>query len=103
MRCAAFFRNEEELRDHHIQSTVCIPSHDGLSDRFNDPEDGVAGDAYQALSAREYPHRLTSWEAIWKVLFPSDLVMPAPGTLYSRSAATFAIALMESVRGHVDY
>lgn len=52
-----------------------------FENRIRDLEDGVTKNGLQALLARENGVRIRSWEGIWQLIFPTDMQIPASGTL----------------------
>lgn len=75
-RCLEVFEDGAQLEAHLNWPTACKRS---VYNRHCDPEDGIRlfTNGCEALFTRSDTSLLNSWEAIWQLLFPDDMCIPA--------------------------
>jgi hypothetical protein len=83
-RCCQGFVSKNDLDSHLRQLDVCRITYDSGG---ADPEDGITQKIISSLEARSLKAKIDNWVSLWKLLFPSDQVIPEPGT-YLRSLSS---------------
>ncbi|ROV97024.1 hypothetical protein VSDG_04134 [Cytospora chrysosperma] len=73
-RCRCSFPDEETLVNHQRDDKRCEVAPD--PDVYEDPEDGISTSVMQKLAGRAKGTKISSWEAIWRLLFPQDEYVP---------------------------
>ncbi|KAK4237349.1 hypothetical protein C8A03DRAFT_34722 [Achaetomium macrosporum] len=74
-RCCQGFVSKNDLDSHLRQLDVCRISYDSGG---ADPEDGITQKIISSLEARSLKAKIDNWVSLWKLLFPSDQVIPDP-------------------------
>lgn len=75
-RCKRCFQTSEDFEEHCEQAIACEPrtGHDDLQD----PEEGLSAKKYISLTKRSKDEKVNQWDAVWGVLFPTDVDVPRP-------------------------
>ncbi|CCC10886.1 hypothetical protein SMACR_04117 [Sordaria macrospora] len=76
-RCKEEMQSREAL-DAHIavpNDRICSPQEGSAS---GNPEDGITGRVEYWLNNRKANAKIDNWESLWRILFPSDDVVPEP-------------------------
>ena len=80
-RCKEDMLSREAL-DAHIavpNDRICSPQEGSAS---RNPEDGITGRVEDWLNNRKANAKIANWESLWRILFPSDKVVPDQGECF---------------------
>jgi hypothetical protein len=61
---------------------ICEPV---ISIAPRDPEDGITAEIEDALSGRKSTQKVATWNELWRVIFPQDVIIHSPGESSFRS------------------
>ena len=78
-RCRRTFPTPEELQTHIMLPArqICEPA--TQTRLLREVEEGITADVQGVLTSRRFSGRVSSWEELWRLLFPEDTHIPPPG------------------------